>query len=67
MPLVDFALGAALVSLRQQFPFPPEKITDEHMDAALKVVRKGAKFGMQLAMKIAIEQSNMFEAALRKR
>lgn len=67
MPLVDVALGAALVSLRQQFPFPPEKITDEHMDAALKVVRKGAKFGMQLAMKIAFEQSNMFEAALRKR
>lgn len=30
MPLVDAALGAALVSLRQALPYPPDKLTDRH-------------------------------------
>lgn len=30
MPMVDIALGAALVSLRQALPYPPDKLTEEH-------------------------------------
>lgn len=67
MPLVDVALGAALVSMRQQFPFPPEKLSNEHDEAALKVVQKGTKYGMELATKLALEQCNDFAAALRKK
>jgi hypothetical protein len=66
MPLVDVALGAALVSMRQQFPFPPEEISDKHDDAASKAVKKGAQYGMQIATKLALEQYNTFATALRR-
>lgn len=65
MPLVDVALGAALVSLRQQFPKPPTKLTARQDDAANKAVRKGAQYGIRLAAKLAQEQSDIFAGLLR--
>ncbi|HJU04401.1 MAG TPA: hypothetical protein VJ692_04560 [Nitrospiraceae bacterium] len=67
MPVVDVILGAALVSMRQEFLFPPEKITDKQDEIALKAVQKGAKHGMQLATKLAVEQCNSFATALRRK
>ncbi|MEO7862384.1 MAG: hypothetical protein ABIU05_18520 [Nitrospirales bacterium] len=67
MPLVDVALGAALVSMRQQFPFPPEKINSKEDEIALKAAQKGAKHGMQLAAKLAVDQWSTFATALQKK
>lgn len=50
MPLVDSALGAALVSLRQALPYPPDKLTDKHDKLAADAVAKGLNFGMQAAL-----------------
>jgi hypothetical protein len=65
MPLVDVAIGAALVAIRQQFPRPPDKIDERLQRAALESARKGATYGMQLAKKLAAEQSQVFAAGLR--
>ena len=50
MPLVDVALGAALVSMRQRFPRPPEKPSDRQDAAALEGRAAGARaIGIELA------------------
>jgi hypothetical protein len=64
MPLVDVALGAALVAMRQNFPFPPPEPTDEYDAAAMEAVEKGARFGFERARKLAIENNNMFAGRL---
>jgi hypothetical protein len=65
MPLVDVALGAALVSMRQAFPRPPEKL-DERQDAvAMEAVEKGARYGMKLATKLAVDLTQTFAKGLR--
>jgi hypothetical protein len=65
MPLVDVALGAALVAMRQAFPYPPEKMDARQDTAAMRAAQKGASYGMQLAAKHAQEQQKAFGAALR--
>ena len=65
MPLVDVALGAALVSMRQAFPLPPAKPGDREDAAAMDALEKGARFGVELASRLAIEQCRTFTAALR--
>jgi hypothetical protein len=65
MPLVDVALGAALVAMRQAFPMPPEKIDERHDAEAMAAARKGATYGMQLASKLAVSQWEAFAKALR--
>jgi hypothetical protein len=50
MPIIDVALGAALVSMRQEFPYPPEKFTDRIDQAALKMATAGARQGLRLAI-----------------
>jgi hypothetical protein len=65
MPLVDVALGAALVSMRQAFPYPPEKPGERHDAIAMKAVQAGASYGIKLAKKLAIGESGAFAAALR--
>ena len=60
MPMVDIALGAALVSLRQKFPFPPEKISDKHDQVALKAITEGARYGIDLGAKLTLEQCQSF-------
>lgn len=66
MPMVDVALGAALVSMRQQFPFPPEKIGEKQDEAALKAITKGAEYGMRLGAKLTLEQCKSFSTVLRR-
>jgi hypothetical protein len=66
MPMVDVALGAALVSMRQQFPFAPEKIGDKQDEAALKALTKGFEHGMRLASKLTLEQCKSFSTVLRQ-
>jgi hypothetical protein len=65
MPLVDVALGAALVSMRQNFPSPPEKPSDRQDAAAMKAVQRGASYGIKLATKLAVAQSQTFAAAFK--
>jgi hypothetical protein len=67
MPVVDIALGAALVAMRQQFPFPPDKISDKDDAAALKAIDQGAQFGLRLATSLAAEQVKSFSTLLRAR
>jgi hypothetical protein len=50
MPMVDIALGAALVSLRQALPYPPEKLTEEHDKIAAEAIAKGLECGVKTAL-----------------
>jgi hypothetical protein len=50
MPMVDVALGAALVSLRQALPYPPDKLTDKHDKIAAKAIAQGLEFGIKAAL-----------------
>jgi hypothetical protein len=50
MPMVDIALGAALVSLRQALPYPPDKLTEEHDKIAAEAIAKGLEFGVKAAL-----------------
>ncbi len=51
MPLVDLALGAALVGTRQALPYPGEKLDDEEFDKALEAGRSAAKQALGVARK----------------
>ena len=66
MPMVDVALGAALVSMRQQFAFAPEKLGDKHDQAALKAIAKGARYGIDLGAKLTLDQCQTFSKLLRR-
>lgn len=66
MPMVDIALGAALVSMRQQFPFPPDRIGDKHDQVALKAIVKGARYGIELGAKLTLDQCQSFSKVLRR-
>jgi hypothetical protein len=66
MPMLDTALGAAVVAMRQQFPFAPAKITDKHDAAASKAIAKGAAHGIQLGAKLTLDQCASFSTLLRK-
>lgn len=66
MPMVDVALGAALVAMRQQFPFAPDKITERHDQAAAKAIAKGAQYGIELGAKLTLEQCQSFSQVLRR-
>lgn len=50
MPLVDVALGAALVSLRQALPYPPDKLTEAHDRLAQEAIARGLAFGAKAAL-----------------
>ncbi|GAA6141931.1 hypothetical protein [Hydrogenophaga sp. 5NK40-0174] len=65
MPIVDVALGAALVSMRQAFMDPPEKITARHDKAAIKAIRKGSQYGFELASKLGVKQCKSMSAMLK--
>jgi hypothetical protein len=64
MPMLDMALGAALVSMRQQFQAAPQKISERDDAMARKALEEGARHGMALARKLAVEQCESFVAAL---
>jgi hypothetical protein len=66
MPVVDIVLGAALVALRQQFPQAPEKLGEREDEVALKAISKGAQFGVELASKLALEQSKSLASLFRR-
>lgn len=66
MPMVDIALGAALVSMRQEFPFTLEKIGDRHDQVALKALTKGARYGIDLGAKLTLDQCESFSRVLRR-
>ena len=65
MPLLDTALGAALVALRQAAPYPPEKISDELDKLAQDTVARGARAGLVLAIEQYNSQSKAFAKALK--
>ena len=67
MPVLDVALGAALVAMRQQFSFPPDKISEKDDAVALQAIDQGTRFGLRLATKLAAEQVKAFPALLRVR
>ena len=50
MPLLDVALGAALVALRQALPYPPDKLTEQHDKLAAEAIAKGLALGAQVAL-----------------
>ena len=50
MPMVDIAPGAALVSLRQALPYPPDKLTEEHDKIAAEAIAKGLECGVKAAL-----------------
>lgn len=50
-PLVHAALGAAIVSLRQAHPYPPQKISVEMDRQAQAITSKGGKAGLEQALK----------------
>jgi hypothetical protein len=66
MPVLDVALGAALVSMRQAFPTVPEKLATKQDGEAMKAVKAGLKYGAQLATKQVQEQNKVFTTALKK-
>jgi hypothetical protein len=66
MPLVDVALGAALVSMRLQFPFPPDDISDKHDKIALEAITKGAQYGIEIAAKLTLDQCQSFSKVLKR-
>ncbi|MCE7937444.1 hypothetical protein DCC79_03110 [bacterium] len=49
MPLVDVALGAALVAMRQAFPYPPERMSARQDEAAFEAAMDGARTGFRRA------------------
>ncbi len=50
VPILDVALGAALVALRQAQPYPPEKLTKEHDSLVERAITVGAQHGLKLAV-----------------
>jgi hypothetical protein len=48
--MVDIAPGAALVSLRQALPYPPDKLTEEHDKIAAEAIAKGLECGVKAAL-----------------
>jgi hypothetical protein len=52
MPLLDVALGGALVAMRQAFPYPPAKGEVEELgEKARAVAMEGARMALQIASK----------------
>jgi hypothetical protein len=63
-PLVHVALGAAIVSLRQAMPYPPEKITPEHDKLAETAIIKGGKAGLMMGLKEYNTTVDLFSKAI---
>ena len=64
-PFVNVALGAALVTLRQAYPYPPEKFNEQLDEAAAQTALKGARAGLNLAIKHAAESWKGFSKVLK--
>lgn len=64
-PVLNVAFGAALVALRQAFPYPPEKITENLEKAADEVLIKGAREGISIVIKQANAEWKLFSGALK--
>ncbi|XOF33539.1 MAG: hypothetical protein ACL93V_16310 [Candidatus Electrothrix sp. YB6] len=65
MPLIDTAIGAALVVMRQQFIVPPEKVSEEDEAVALESIEKGLRYGFELAVKHAADLNKAFANMLK--
>ncbi|GAA6141936.1 hypothetical protein [Hydrogenophaga sp. 5NK40-0174] len=44
---------------------PPEKITARHDKAAIKAIKKGSKYGFELASKLGVKQCKSMSALLK--
>ena len=53
-PLIDVALGGALVAVRQQFPYPAEGMDEKAFDESVRVAASGARRALDVALKEAI-------------
>lgn len=63
-PIISVAIGAAIVTLRQKFPYPPEKIDSRMDQEAEKIILDGAKHGLALAMHSMTAELRGFAQAL---
>ncbi|HEY0734224.1 MAG TPA: hypothetical protein VGD69_04920 [Herpetosiphonaceae bacterium] len=61
-PMIDVALGAALVAMRQAFPYPSEKLReDQDLDQLAEEIRlKGARQGLDMAIRQVNAQLEVF-------
>jgi hypothetical protein len=70
MPLIDVALGGALVAMRQAYPYPPEKLTDEFDKVAREAAAGGARRALELGVRNAAsglkEFNRLVEAAAKR-
>jgi len=65
MPIVDVALGAALVVARQQFPHPPAQKSEKDDKLLHTAVEKGARYGAKLAKEHVLKETKVFVDSLR--
>jgi hypothetical protein len=65
MKLLDAAVGAAIVSLRQAYPYPVETFTKEVDDLAAKAIHEGITHGLQLGLRQMSNDLGDFSKALR--
>lgn len=65
LPVIDTALGAAIVAMRQAHPFPPAKMTAKIEKAVIAAGDTGARMGLERAAKHAAEFTNGFTRSLR--
>lgn len=49
-PLVDIALGGALLALREEFPVPSVELRDEVDEKADELIRRGAAIGLRMGV-----------------
>ena len=65
MPVVDIALGAAIVSLRQTFPYPAKEMDAKFDDIAIAVAEKGARLALDRAIRHTEGLMKDFKSTLR--
>jgi hypothetical protein len=63
-PVISVALGAAIVALRQKYPYPPEKIDDKMDGLAEAIAADGGKHGLSLAQQSMTAELGLFVRAL---
>lgn len=64
MLLLDAGLGAAVVALRQKFPYPVESFTREVEEQAGQAIKEGLALGLQLGLRQWSKDMKEFNAAI---
>lgn len=64
LKLFDTAIGAAVVSLRQHFPYPSKEAAQELNERASKVINEGLEKGLQRGLQQMAKDLSQFHKAL---